>query len=118
MSIIEDMKEQRAKDKEETLKAFDNLKEYARESFDKKNREKELEIQKARLTSPEMKEFTKNQYTTHMKLILAGILFLMFGFIFAPLFIIALGCMVSGLVCMLMNWNRINSEHKQRKNIK
>jgi len=118
MSIIDNMKEQRKIDKEEAIKAFGEAKEYAKESFSKEHREKILEANVNRLKSSEMKEFTKTQYTTHMKLFLIGILFLMFGFIFPPLFLIALVLEFSGLVCMAKNWKKINREYKERKNIK
>lgn len=77
----------------------------------------EMELKKAIFKSPEIKEFTKTQYTTHMKLLMAVIPVLLIGFIFVPLFLVALGLIVGSLVCMGMNWNRINEEHKARKQI-
>lgn len=117
MGIINNIKEDRQKDKEEFYKRLDEAKAYTKESFNKENRNMEIEIKKAILTSPEIKEFTKTQYKTHMQLIMAGIVAMIFGFIFIPIMIVALILLVSGLVCMVVNRNRINKEHRRRKEI-
>ncbi|NSB17451.1 hypothetical protein [Clostridium beijerinckii] len=118
MGIIDKYKEQRAKDKEEFFEKLEEAKEYTKESFSKEHMNERFEANKARLQSSEMKEISSTQYTTHMKLMMIGIVFLVIGFIFPPIFIIALGCFAGGLVCMAVNWKRINSEHKNRKQIK
>jgi uncharacterized membrane protein (DUF106 family) len=118
MSIINDMKEQRAREKEQAIKEFRELKEYAKESFSKENREKELEKQKERLTSPEMKELNKTQYKTHMQLMLLGIVCMIVGFIFPPAFLLTIVFEIGSIACYIANRKRINEESNIRKNIK
>lgn len=65
-----------------------------------------------------IKHTRSNSYTRHIKLILGGIALLFIGFMFPPLEFIAIILLLSGIVCMIKNWKRINEEYKIRKNIK
>lgn len=118
MGLIDNIKEQRQQDKEETIKAFHEAKEYTKESFSKENRHKRLEANKARLLNPELQEFSKTQYKTHIQLMLAGVICLIIGMFITPFLLGAVGLFVGGLACMATNWKRINEENNIRKNIK
>lgn len=63
-----------------------------------------------------IKENLANSYTRHLKLIFTGFLCLFIGFIFPPLLFIAIILLLSGIICMIKNWKRINEEYKIRKN--
>jgi hypothetical protein len=118
MNIIKNIKEQKEKDKQEFYNKLESTKEYAKESFSAEHREKVLEDNINRMTSVEMKEISKTQYTTHIKLFIIGILVLMFGFVFPPLFLLAVIFEFSSLVCMIVNRKKIKEDHYKRKNIK
>lgn len=70
-----------------------------------------------RMQTKEYREMRKNHYDTHAKLILAGIPCLLVGLLFPPAMLLAAGCFIGGLVCMVTHWKQINEERNQRNNI-
>lgn len=81
----------------------------------KKYNNEEKELRRAILRSPELTEFNRQSYTTHMKLLFAGIVLLLVGMIVPPLLLISVGLLIGGLVCAIVNWKRINKESRDRK---
>ncbi|AQS09672.1 hypothetical protein CLOBY_18030 [Clostridium saccharobutylicum] len=83
----------------------------------KEQADKQFEADKERLSSPELKEFNRKCYDTHIKLLFAGIISLVIGFVFVPVFLISMCLIVASLICMATHWKQINNEYKIRKNI-
>lgn len=67
-------------------------------------------------TEEEIKEFKEIHYTRHIKLLIPGFILVFIGLAFPPIMIIGAILLISGLICMLKNWKRINSEYKVRIN--
>lgn len=61
-------------------------------------------------------KFIKTHYIRHIKLIFAGMVTLFIGVFFPPLLLISIILLLSGIICMIKNWKKINNEYKVRKN--